>query len=54
MPDSSAPESKDAIEAFVHQIEPNLTIAQQVLSDGFNRLHPKLREILDQVAAERS
>jgi hypothetical protein len=67
MPDSSAADLNDAIEAFIHdgQIEegtPVYDIAQQVLSDGFDSLAPdqvrtfegKLREILSQVAAEQS
>jgi hypothetical protein len=64
MPDNSAAELNDAIEAFIHdghveQGTPVFDIAQQVLSDGFDSLTPdqirtfegKLREILRRAEA---
>jgi hypothetical protein len=65
MPDNSAAELNEAIEAFIHDghVEegtPVYDIAQQVLSDGFDSLTPdqvrtfegKLRAILGQVTAQ--
>jgi hypothetical protein len=65
MPDTSATDLHDAIEAFIHdgQIEEGTLvydIAQQVLAEGFDTLAPnqvrifegKLREILRRAEAE--